>query len=95
MTLLTNPLSLKMAILLLSSGFAFVMALVLIRSLRRSLDAETSLPQAAASAEMMAAIHSHMKQRLSDMAPDAKQPNQTIGRFSADKSKAEAASSHS
>lgn len=95
MTLLTNPLSLKMAILLLSSGFAFVMALVLIRSLRRSLDEEASLPQAAVGAEMMAAIHSHMKQRLADMAPDAKQPDQTIGGFSGDKRTSEAAGSHS
>lgn len=95
MTLLTNPLSLKMAILLLASGFAFVMALVLIRSLRRSLDEEASLPQAAVGAEMMAAIHSHMKQRLADMAHDAKQPDPAIGGFSADKSKADAASSHS
>lgn len=50
--LLTNPLFLKMAMLLLSCGSAFVMGLVLMRGLRRNLAEDGSLPQTAASAQI-------------------------------------------
>jgi len=61
-TLLTNPLFLKMALLLVSCAFAFVLALVLMRSLRRNLDEEASFRQAAAGAQMLAAIHRQLEQ---------------------------------
>jgi len=64
-TLLTNPLFLKMALLLVSCAFAFVLALVLTRSLRRNLDEEASFRQAAAGAQMLAAIHRQLDSGLS------------------------------
>jgi hypothetical protein len=62
-TLLTNPLFLKMAMLLLSCASAFVLAVVLIRSLRRNLDEEPSFSEAAAGAQMIAGLRRQLEQR--------------------------------
>jgi PAS domain S-box-containing protein len=45
--LLTNPIFLKMALLLVACGFAFVMAALLMRRVRRSIAADASIPEAA------------------------------------------------
>jgi PAS domain S-box-containing protein len=47
--LLTNPIFLKMVLLLVACGFAFVMATLLMRRLRRSITDDASIPEAATS----------------------------------------------
>jgi PAS domain S-box-containing protein len=71
--LLTSPLALKMAMLLLSCAFAFVMALIVIRSLRRNLAEEGSLPQTTSAQIPLQAYHAvihelkQQKQELSSL----------------------------
>ena len=45
MKLLTNPIFLKMALVLFASGFAFFMAVLMMRRMRKSLDQDASLPE--------------------------------------------------
>jgi PAS domain S-box-containing protein len=47
--LLTNPIFLKMALVFFASGFAFVVALLLMRGVRRSITDDASIPEAATS----------------------------------------------
>ena len=47
MKLLTNPVFLKMALVFFASGFAFVVAFLLMRGVRRSIADEASVPEAA------------------------------------------------
>ncbi|HMK23682.1 MAG TPA: hypothetical protein VK466_15230, partial [Terriglobales bacterium] len=47
MKLLTNPIFLRMAVLFFACGFAFVMAMFLMRRLRQSITEEASIPAAA------------------------------------------------
>jgi PAS domain-containing protein len=51
--LLTNPLFLKMALVLFASGFAFFMAAVMMRRVRKSLGEDASLPDTATSADQL------------------------------------------
>ena len=50
MKLLTNPIVLKMAVLLIAAGFSFVMAWLMMRRVRRSISDEGSMPSVAESA---------------------------------------------
>ena len=49
MKLLTNPIVLKMAVLLIAAGFSFVMAWLMMRRVRRSISDEGSMPSVAES----------------------------------------------
>jgi nitrogen-specific signal transduction histidine kinase len=51
--LLTNPIFLKMALVLFASGFAFFMAAVMMRRVRKSLGEDASLPDTATSADQL------------------------------------------
>ena len=53
MKLLTNPIFLKLALVLFASGFAFFMAAVMMRRIRKSLGEDASLPETSASAEQL------------------------------------------
>lgn len=53
MKLLTNPIFLKMALVLFASGFAFFMAVLMMRRMRKSLDQDASLPETSTSAEQL------------------------------------------
>ncbi|HWX92380.1 MAG TPA: PAS domain-containing protein [Terriglobales bacterium] len=53
MKLLTNPIFLKMVLVLFASGFAFFMAAVLMRRVRKSLGEDTSLPDTATSVDQL------------------------------------------
>ncbi len=64
MKLLTNPIFVKMALVLLASGFAFVSAAFLMRRLRRSLSEQDAIPKGAATPEQlpMHAYHAVIQQ---------------------------------
>ena len=49
MKLLTNPMFLKMVLVLFASGFAFMLAVLLMRRVRKSLAEDFSLPETAGS----------------------------------------------
>ena len=49
--MLSNPILMRMALVLVAAGFAFVMGMVLMRRMRRSLTEEASLPQDSTSSE--------------------------------------------
>lgn len=51
MKLATNPIVLRMALVFVAAGFAFVMGLLLMRRLRRSISEEASIPEATGSSE--------------------------------------------
>jgi nitrogen fixation/metabolism regulation signal transduction histidine kinase len=51
--LLTNPIFLKMALVLFASGFAFVMAALMMRRVRKRLGEQDSLPSIAATVEQL------------------------------------------
>ena len=53
MKLLTNPIFLKMALVLFASGFAFFMATVMMRRVRKSLGEDASLSDTATSADQL------------------------------------------
>ncbi len=53
MKVLTNPMFLKLVLVLFASGFAFVMAVLLMRRVRKSLAEDFSLPETATSAEQL------------------------------------------
>ena len=50
---LTNPILLKMVLVLFASGFAFLMAVLIMRRIRKSLGEDASLPETAASANQL------------------------------------------
>jgi nitrogen-specific signal transduction histidine kinase len=62
--LLTNPIFLKMALVLFASGFAFVMATLMMRRVRKSLGEQDALPAVAPTAEQlpMHAYHAVIQQ---------------------------------
>ena len=64
MKLLTNPLFLKMVLVLLASGFAFITAAFLMRRVRRALAEQDAIPAVAATAEQlpMHAYHAVIQQ---------------------------------
>ena len=64
MKLLTNPIFLKMALVLFASGFAFVMATLMMRRVRKSLGEQDALPAVAPTAEQlpMHAYHAVIQQ---------------------------------
>jgi PAS domain-containing protein len=51
--LLTNPIFLKMALVLFASGFAFFMAVLMMRRMRKSLDQDASLPETSTSPDQL------------------------------------------
>ncbi|MGH9504100.1 MAG: PAS domain-containing protein [Terriglobales bacterium] len=51
MRLATNPIVLRMALLFVAAGFAFIMGLLLMRRMRRSLSEEVSLPGTSSASE--------------------------------------------
>jgi nitrogen-specific signal transduction histidine kinase len=53
MKLLTNPIFLKMALVLFASGFAFFMAVLMMRRMRKSLDQDASLPELSTSPDQL------------------------------------------
>ena len=53
MKLLTNPIFLKMALVLFASGFAFFMAVLMMRRMRKSLDQDASLPETSTSPDQL------------------------------------------
>ncbi len=53
MKLLTNPMFLKIALVLFASGFAFMMAALLMRRIRKSLAEDFSLPETAGSPDQL------------------------------------------
>jgi len=56
--LMTNPIFLKMVLVLFASGFAFFMAALLMRRVRKSLGEDASLPETATSGEQLP-IHTY------------------------------------
>jgi nitrogen fixation/metabolism regulation signal transduction histidine kinase len=72
-TLLTNPIFLKMALLLFAAGFAFVVAALVMRRLRRSLGEQDAIPPIAATPEQLPlhayhAVIQQLKQQKHELA---------------------------
>jgi nitrogen-specific signal transduction histidine kinase len=73
MRLLTNPIFLRMALVLLASAFAFVMAALMMRRVRKSLGEQDALPAIAASSEQLPlhayhAVIQQLKQQKHELA---------------------------
>lgn len=73
MKLLTNPIFLKMLLLLFASGFAFFMAAVMMRRIRKSLGEDSSLPESATSVDQLPlhtyhAVIQQLKQQKHELA---------------------------
>lgn len=73
MKLLTNPIFLKMALVLFASGFAFIMATLMMRRVRKSLGEQDALPAIAATSEQLPlhayhAVIQQLKQQKHELA---------------------------
>ena len=73
MSLLTNPIVLKMALLLFASGFAFVTAVFIMRRVRTSLGAQDAIPTVAATPDQLPlhayhAVIQQLKQQKHELA---------------------------
>lgn len=73
MKLLTNPIFVRMALVLLASGFAFIVAAFLMRRLRRSLGEQDAIPTGAATPEQLPlhayhAVIQQLKQQKHELA---------------------------
>jgi PAS domain-containing protein len=71
--LLTNPIFLKMALVLFASGFAFIMATLMMRRVRKSLGEQDALPAIAATSEQLPlhayhAVIQQLKQQKHELA---------------------------
>ncbi len=53
MRLLANPIFLKMMLVLFASGFAFIMAALMMRRIRKSLGEDASVPDTAATSDQL------------------------------------------
>ena len=59
MRLATNPIVLRMALVFVAAGFAFIVGLLVMRRMRRSISEEASFPDASASAPESFPLHTY------------------------------------